>query len=181
MRGRSLARTCSFGWHFGLTYAVEPSVHPGVSARSSRVFAGVRAAGKAGAVMAGLAVRESVTLTGRAERARAARVLVGEILGAGHPCADMAVLLVSEIFSNSVRYSGSAAAGEAVTVAVIARDGAVRVEVSDRSGPGTPQLRPADGEADGGRGLQLVAALAAQWGWQRYEGQTVTWFVLQDG
>ena len=66
--------------------------------------------------MAGLAVRESVTLAGRAERARAARRFVGEILGPGHPCADVAILLVSEVFGNSVRHSGSGAPGETVTV-----------------------------------------------------------------
>jgi hypothetical protein len=43
------------------------------------------------------------------------------------------MLLVSEIFSNSVRRSGSAAPGETVTVAVIAGEGVVRVEVTDRA------------------------------------------------
>ena len=43
-----------------------------------------------------------------------------EVLGPGHPCGDVAVLLVSEIFSNSVRHSGSGAPGETATVAVIA-------------------------------------------------------------
>jgi hypothetical protein len=50
--------------------------------------------------MARVAVRESVTLAGRAERARAARAFVREMLGPGHPCGDVAVLLVSEVFSN---------------------------------------------------------------------------------
>jgi anti-sigma regulatory factor (Ser/Thr protein kinase) len=115
--------------------------------------------------MAGLAVRESVTLAGRAERARAARAFVFEVLGPGHPCGDVAILLVSEIFSNSVRHSRSGAPGETVTV--ISGDGTVRVEVTDRAGPGTPELRPAGRDAEGGRGLQLVAGLAARWGWRR--------------
>jgi len=132
-------------------------------------------------VMAGVAVRESVTLAGRAERARAARAFVSEVLGSGHPCGDVAILLVSEIFTNSVRHSGSAAAGETVTVAVIAKDGVVRVEVSDRAGTGTPQLRPASRDAEGGRGLQLVARLAARWGWRRRGGRMVTWFELSHG
>jgi hypothetical protein len=51
------------------------------------------------------AVRESVTLAGRAERGRAARGFVGEVLGPGHLCAEAAVLLVSELFSNSLRHS----------------------------------------------------------------------------
>jgi anti-sigma regulatory factor (Ser/Thr protein kinase) len=131
--------------------------------------------------MSGLAVRETVTLAGRADRARAARWFVGEVLGRGHPCGDVAVLLVSEIFSNSVRHSGSGAAGETVTVAVIAEDGIVRVEVTDRAGPGMPELRPAGRDAQGGRGLQLVAALAARWGARRRGGWMVTWFELRQG
>ncbi|HUN31104.1 MAG TPA: ATP-binding protein [Trebonia sp.] len=128
--------------------------------------------------MAGATVRETVTLAGRAERAHAARTFVSEVLGPGHPCGDVAVLLVSEIFSNSVRHSGSGAAGETVTVAVISGDGTVRVEVTDRAGPGTPELRLASRDAEGGRGLQLVAGLAARWGWRRRGGRLVTWFEL---
>jgi anti-sigma regulatory factor (Ser/Thr protein kinase) len=109
---------------------------------------------------------------------RVARAFVGEVLGPGHPCRDDAALLVSEIFGNSVRHSGSGAPGETVTVAVIAGDGVVRVEVTDRAGPGTPELRPAGRDAEGGRGLQLVAGLAALWGWRRRGGRMLTWFEL---
>jgi anti-sigma regulatory factor (Ser/Thr protein kinase) len=124
-------------------------------------------------------VRESVTLAGRAERARAARAFVSEILGSEHPCRDVAILLVSEIFSNSIRHSRSGDPGETVTVAVITGDGTVRVEVTDRAGRGTPELRPASRDAEGGRGLQLVAGLAARWGWRRRRGErVVTWFEL---
>jgi anti-sigma regulatory factor (Ser/Thr protein kinase) len=84
--------------------------------------------------MARVAIRDSVTLAGRAERARAARAFVSEMLGPGHPCGDAAVLLVSEVFSNSVRHSGSGAPGETVTIAVRAGNGLVRVEVT--TGPG---------------------------------------------
>lgn len=84
--------------------------------------------------MTGLAVRESVTVAGRAKRARVARAFVGAVLGLGHPCGDVAVMLVSELFGNSVRHSGSGAPGE--TVAVRAGKGVVWVEVTDRSGPG---------------------------------------------
>ena len=112
--------------------------------------------------MAGAAVRESVTLAGLAERARVARAFTGGVLGPGHPCGDVAVLLVSELFGNSVRHSGSGVAGGTVTVAVPAGDGLVRVEVTDRGGPGVPRLVPAGGDAESGRGLELVAALAAR-------------------
>ena len=77
---------------------------------------------------------------------------------------------MTELFGNSVRHSGSGLPGEAVTVAVSAEDGVVRVEVTDQSGPRMPELRPADGEAEGGRELRFVAGPAARWGWQRRNG-----------
>ena len=131
--------------------------------------------------MAGATVREIVTLAQQAERARAARAFVSEVLGPGHSCGDVAVLLVRGVFGNSVRHSGSRAPGETVTVAVRAGDGIVRVEVTDRAGPGTPELRHAGRDAEGGRGLQLVAALAARWGSRRRGGRIGTWFELRQG
>jgi anti-sigma regulatory factor (Ser/Thr protein kinase) len=90
--------------------------------------------------MARVAVRESVTLAGMPERARLARSFVGGVLGPGHPCADDAQLLVSELFGNSVRHSRSGDPGETVTVAVKMVDGVVRIEVPDRSGSEKPEL-----------------------------------------
>ena len=131
--------------------------------------------------MTGATVRESVRVAGRGERARVVRAFVGAVLGPGHPCGDDAVLLASELFGNSVRHSSSGLPGETVTVTVTACAGVVRVEVTDRSGPGVPELRPAGDDAEGGRGLGLVAGLAARWGWRRRGGRTVTWFELQHG
>jgi anti-sigma regulatory factor (Ser/Thr protein kinase) len=128
--------------------------------------------------MAGLVVREAVTLAGLAERARVARAFVAGVLGPGHPCGDDAALLVSELFGNSVLHSGSAAPGETVTVTVEVADGLVRVEVSDRSGPGAPEAGAAVAEGEGGRGLQIVAAVAARSGRRQRGGRTVAWFEL---
>jgi anti-sigma regulatory factor (Ser/Thr protein kinase) len=131
--------------------------------------------------MAGRAVRETVTLAGRAERARLARAFVEGVLDPGHPCGDVAALLVDELFVNSIRHSGSGAPGETVTVAVRAENDVIRVEVTDRSGPGVPEPRAASEGAEDGRGLQLVDRLAARWGWRRRGGRTVTWFELAHG
>jgi anti-sigma regulatory factor (Ser/Thr protein kinase) len=106
---------------------------------------------------------------------------VGAVLGPGHPCRYDAELLVSELFGNSIRHSGSGAPGETVTVAVKTRDGVVRVEVTDQSRPEVPELYPAGRDAEGGRGLQRIAGLAARWGWWRRGGRTVTWFELSHG
>ena len=71
------------------------------------------------------------------------RAFTAGVLGPGHPCGDDAALLVSELFGNSVRHSGSGAKGETVTVAVRAADGVVWVEVTDRGGRGCRSCGPA--------------------------------------
>jgi hypothetical protein len=80
------------GAHPGLMCAAESGVHPVCPPGGPRDFPGARAAGKAGVLMAGLAVRESVTVAGRAERARVARAFTVAVLGPGYPCADDAAL-----------------------------------------------------------------------------------------
>ena len=90
---------------------------------------------------------------------------------------DLALLLASELVTNSVRHSGSAVPGGVVTVA--AGDEAGRVEVTDRCGDGVPILpstEPADDEVEGNRGLRLVDALSARWGYDRGGGLATTWY-----
>lgn len=101
------------------------------------------------------------------------------VLGECHPHVDVALLLASELVSNSVMHSGSAVPGGLVTVTVAAGAEGVRVEVTDRSGDGVPVLRPAaGGEAECGRGMRIVDDLAARWGYQRGGGFATTWFEL---
>lgn len=52
------------------------------------------------------------------ERVGLARAFVAGVVGQSHPDADVAVLLASELVTNSVRHSGSAVPGGLVTVAV---------------------------------------------------------------
>jgi anti-sigma regulatory factor (Ser/Thr protein kinase) len=122
---------------------------------------------------------ESVTVAGLAERAAVARGLVEGLLGPGHPRRADAALLVSELFGNAIVHGGSGAAGETVTVTVVAVADVMRVEVSGRSGRTVPVLRAPSSDAEGGRGLQLVARLADRWGWWRSDGRTVAWFELR--
>jgi anti-sigma regulatory factor (Ser/Thr protein kinase) len=126
-------------------------------------------------------VPQSVTIPAVPGQVRAARAFVAGVLGASHPHADAALLLASELVTNSVRHSGSAVPGGLVTVTVAAGGGGVRVEVTDRSGDGVPVLLPAasaDDDAEGSRGMRLVDALAARWGYQRGGGYATTWFEL---
>ena len=120
--------------------------------------------------MAGVAVRESAAFAGRPDQVREARAFVGRLLGPSHPCGDVAVLLASEMVTNSLLHGGSGS-GEAVTGTVVVSDAGVRVEVTGRKGDGVPVLRWPDEEAEGSRGLRLVEELAVRWGYERGGGQ----------
>jgi len=127
-------------------------------------------------------IRRSVTIAAVPGQVGLASAFVAAVLGESPPVADVAVLLTSELVTNSVRHSGSAVLGGDVTVAVTVGGGGVRVEVTDRSGEGAPVLASAasaDGDADGSRGLWLVDALSARWGYERDSGLATTWFELQ--
>jgi hypothetical protein len=104
----------------GLTRAAEPGAHPRVPS-GGPVIPQSGGRGRAGALMARAAVRESMTDAGRAARARVASGFADGVPGPVHPCGDVAVLLVTrELFGNSVQHSGSGDRGETVTIAVMA-------------------------------------------------------------
>jgi anti-sigma regulatory factor (Ser/Thr protein kinase) len=83
-------------------------------------------------------------------------------------------LLVTELVTNAVRYSGGW-----VDLKVFVERGFVRVEVTD-PGPGfDPGNRPDPGiESMGGRGLYLVEQIADRWGVKTGD-RTVVWFELE--
>ncbi|GGS89692.1 ATP-binding protein [Planobispora rosea] len=86
---------------------------------------------------------------------------------------DDCVLIVSELVTNAVRHGGAAC------VLRLGGDGVqVYGELFD-PGRGAPRMREAGMDATGGRGLQIVDALADDWGvsWPESGGKIV-WFVL---
>ena len=131
--------------------------------------------------MSGAVVRESVTIVALPEQVRVARGFVAGVLGPSHGLADAAVLLASELVTNSVRHGGSAVPGGLVTVTVMTRGEDVRVEVADCGAGAVPVPGPAACDAEAGRGLHLVEALARRWGYERGGGRAVTWFELGQG
>ena len=108
---------------------------------------------------------------------RAVREFVGETLG-GHPCAEVPVLLASELATNSVLHSSSRIGGTMTVTVSGVPDGAVRVEVADAGGLSVPVPRGGPDRWDeGGRGLHLVGDLSARWGYRiEPDGGLVTWF-----
>ncbi|MEV1083477.1 ATP-binding protein [Streptomyces sp. NPDC050211] len=74
---------------------------------------------------------------------------------------DTAVLVVSELFTNSVIHTNS----EAITCNVGATDDQLLIQVADDgSGQTEPTPRQAHPHAEEGRGLMLVKALSERWG-----------------
>ncbi|WP_281258788.1 ATP-binding protein, partial [Streptomyces reticuliscabiei] len=76
--------------------------------------------------------------------------------------AETAELLLSELFTNSLRHA-STPRGREIGVRFATYDGRLRVEVSDANNH-RPVPRQASPEDEGGRGLTLVQALAERWG-----------------
>jgi anti-sigma regulatory factor (Ser/Thr protein kinase) len=75
-----------------------------------------------------------------------------------------AVLIASELVTNAVRHGGCCADGTPVELAWQRQASRVICVVTDcNSNP--PVLGAADQDAESGRGLQVVQALAATWGW----------------
>ena len=90
---------------------------------------------------------------------------------------DDAVLLVSEVVSNSVRH-GSLDDTDAIEVRIRGSRSKLRVDVSD-PGPGFDPDRVRPREDDGGWGLHLLDRLATRWGVERND-VTRVWFELND-
>ncbi|HEX6469754.1 MAG TPA: ATP-binding protein [Streptosporangiaceae bacterium] len=113
---------------------------------------------------------------GRLDQAAHVRRFVAVLL-ADHPRGDDAVLAVGELAANALQHTLSAAPGGVLVVEVRRwhAEGRVAVSVTDQGGPTEP--RPADPDylAGHGRGLHLIAATAAWWGWSGdATGRTVT-------
>jgi anti-sigma regulatory factor (Ser/Thr protein kinase) len=123
----------------------------------------------------GTPIRACLTIPGQPEQVHAAREFVETALGADCPFTFIAVLLTSELVTNSMLHSSSRRPGGTITITVTGIAGGVRVEVRDAGGTSVPSPRIRDDLANHGRGLQLVADLSARWGYRREHSGLVTW------
>lgn len=83
-----------------------------------------------------------------------------------------AALMASELVANAIVHGGPP-----VTLRLAVGEAGLRCEVTDRGGRGSARTRAA-GDAEHGRGLLIVAALASGHGLQRTPGGTTAWFEL---
>ena len=86
---------------------------------------------------------------------------------------SVALLLTSELVTNAIRHE----AGGTVMLAIRCSRRRLRVEVHDTS-CSMPVLVDAPADAETGRGLMLVATLAAEWGCYRTPAGKAVYFTL---
>ena len=112
-----------------------------------------------------------VSLPRSTDAPRQARQLVRDLVAPER--VDDAMLLVSELVTNAVKYGPD---DRTINLIVEPTDGRARFTVHDAGVGPLPEMRDADDPAPGGHGLRLVDALADRWGVAR--GSTQVWFEL---
>ncbi|WP_432186205.1 ATP-binding protein [Streptomyces sp. Tue6028] len=99
---------------------------------------------------------------------------------------DDAVLILSELLSNACRHGrplGDALTGDGDVRAAwrVDTSGRLVVEVTDGGGPTRPVPATPSVTARGGRGLNIISALAKDWGVRDdVRGEVTVWVVVQD-
>ncbi|MEU5594260.1 ATP-binding protein [Streptomyces sp. NPDC020298] len=107
----------------------------------------------------------SVLLSPTPRGARLARLLATEWLRTRdlpHRVTEAAEHLVAELATNAATHGRLP--GRDFRLALLARHATLRIEVTDTRGDNLPHRRPPTPDAESGRGLLLVDALADRWG-----------------
>ncbi len=86
---------------------------------------------------------------------------------------DLAILLTSELVTNAIRHE----AGQIITLEISCSRDLLRVDVHDTS-RALPVVQDVPADAETGRGLMLVATLAAEWGFYRSPAGKAVYFTL---
>ncbi|MFE7170142.1 ATP-binding protein [Streptomyces sp. NPDC057616] len=100
---------------------------------------------------------------------------------------DDAVLILSELLSNACKHGrplGDALSGDGDVRAAwqVDRGGRLTVEVTDGGGPTRPAPATPSITAHGGRGLNIITALADDWGVRDdARGEVTVWVVVHEG
>ena len=119
----------------------------------------------AGPALHRTSILELAPLPGAIPCARLHAVHVLHEWGLRHLAED-AALIVSELMTNAADASAVLPQRPAITLRLLASEKSLVIEAWDQSPLGL-EPREADPGAECGRGLTVVAALSARWGWQR--------------
>ena len=121
---------------------------------------------------------ESIDLPCTAAQVATARRFTAAVL-AECPRSDDAVLLVSELAGNAVRYSPSRH-GDRFIVRIQTKAGWIRIEVTSLgSEPWEPEFAVSDDDAESGRGLGIVYMLSDRMGHSWDGVQDTVWAELE--
>jgi serine/threonine-protein kinase RsbW len=112
----------------------------------------------------------------RPEEVAAARRFVSGGLIRGSDAWETAQLLVSETVTSSLDQSVSTTGSGTLEVGYAVVGRRLRVEVSDDGGPARLRRRIHAVRSAGGRGLELVRALASRWGVRESANGRTIWF-----
>lgn len=125
----------------------------------------------------------TVRLPHHVSSAGVVRRRVGEDLGALGVAPKLAgdvALVLSELVANSVRHASPLAGGE-VEVSWDMTSRGIELRVTDGGGADPPELRAVGVEDVSGRGLTIVAKLAAAWGVESTALGTTVWALVNGG
>lgn len=120
------------------------------------------------------APRSTITLPGVERSVANGRRFVRETLGSRHPALEKVALGVSELATNAIVHTPSGDGGQ-ITIGLSACGEVVRAEVTnDGTTASRPRIRR-DVQAESGRGILIVDALADAWGVTEHSGRTTVW------
>lgn len=120
------------------------------------------------------APHEHLHLAGHLSEVARARHLTMDAAERAGVDVDEAALLVTELASNALRHGGP---GVDLWVRP-ATGGGLRVDLVDGHAESMPRVQTPDADAEGGRGLLIVTALARSWGTDRLSAGKCVWFEL---
>lgn len=114
------------------------------------------------------------------------------VSGVSETVIDDAVLILSELLSNACRHGrplgegfngdGGHSDGDVRAAWRVDRTGRLTVEVTDGGGPTRPVPATPSVTAHGGRGLNIITALAESWGVRDdIHGEVTVWALVQSG
>ncbi|WP_438947911.1 ATP-binding protein [Streptomyces durbertensis] len=100
--------------------------------------------------------------------------------GAPDGMVDDAVLILSELLSNSCRHASPLSPGDSVLAHWRrSSDGRLRIAVTDGGGPTRPSPAKPSVTSHGGRGLSIITTLAQEWGVEdNGESEVTVWAVV---
>jgi anti-sigma regulatory factor (Ser/Thr protein kinase) len=120
------------------------------------------------------ALNTTITLPGVERSVAIGRRFVRDTLGTRHPALEKVALSVSELATNAIMHTPSGDGGH-LTIGILARGHGVRAEVTNDGTMATKPRVRRDSEAENGRGILIIEALADSWGVIERSGTTTVW------